>query len=217
MEGSYLAIIFIVILIFALIAKASEERESDTDYIGRIGEETTESIVKRVRGCEYTLKNLYIPTVNGNTTEIDLIAFTNRGLLVLETKNYSGEIHGNESDKEWYAAVHQQNNYFYNPLKQNATHTKFLKRVIKGNIPIYSIIVFSDRSSLEFLPDSFDEVYVCQMGVLKNTINIIFNENNQCISKEKLEKIYNKLKNYENPSDEVKRKHYEYVKSKRKQ
>ena len=37
------------------------------------------------------------------------------------------------------------------------------------------------------------------------------------MKREILEKIYSKLKKYENPSDEVKRKHDVYVKSKRKQ
>lgn len=48
----------------------------------------------------------------------------------------------------WFASVYTQNNYFYNPLKQNATYTKYLDKAVALNIPIYSIIVFSDRCSL---------------------------------------------------------------------
>ena len=144
-------IIFIVVLvvIIANLGQYSEQvwterREAETEYIGRVGEETTEAIVSRIKECEYTLTNLYIPTAKGGTTEIDLVAFTNRGLLVLETKNYSGTIHGDEDSDQWFASVYTQNNYFHNPLKQNATHTKYLDKVVAVNIPIYSIIVFSD-------------------------------------------------------------------------
>ena len=78
------------------------------------------------------------------TTEIDLVAFTNRELFVLETKNYSGTIHGDENSEQWFTSVYNKNNYFHNPLKQNAIHTKYLDKAVAINIPIYSFIVFSD-------------------------------------------------------------------------
>ena len=215
-------IIFVVILV-VIIANlgqysnqvVTERREAETEYIGRVGEETTEAIVSRIKECEYTLTNLYIPTAKGGTTEIDLVAFTNRGLLVLETKNYSGTIHGDEDSDQWFASVYTQNNYFYNPLKQNATHTKYLDKAVALNIPIYSIIVFSDRCSLEYLPHSFKDVYICQMSTLMKTIEEIFDENPACVPAHILSTVYNRVKNYANPSEEVIRRHKEYVRSKR--
>lgn len=215
-------IIFIVVLIviIANLGQYSEQvrterREAETEYIGRVGEETTEAIVKRIKECEYTLTNLYIPTAKGGTTEIDLVAFTNRGLLVLETKNYSGTIHGDEDSDQWFASVYNQNNYFHNPLKQNATHTKYLDKAVAINIPIYSIIVFSDRCSLEYLPDSFNDVYICQMSTLRDAIEEIFDENPACVPSLVLSTVYSRIKKYMNPSEEVIKKHKEYVRSKR--
>ena len=215
-------IIFIVILvvIIANLGQYSEQvrtekREAETEYIGRVGEETTEAIVSRIKECEYILTNLYIPTAKGGSTEIDLVAFTNRGLLVLETKNYSGTIHGDEDSDQWFASVYTQNNYFHNPLKQNATHTKYLDKAVAVNIPIYSIIVFSDRCSLEYLPDSFNDVYICQMSTLRETIKEIFDENPACVPSLVLSTVYGRVKKYANPSAEVIRKHKEYVRSKR--
>ena len=214
-------IIFIVVLvvIIANLGQYSEQvrterREAETDYIGRVGEETTEAIVSRIKECEYILTNLYIPTAKGGTTEIDLVAFTNRGLLVLETKNYSGTIHGDEDSDQWFASVYNQNNYFHNPLKQNATHVKYLDKAVAINIPIYSIIVFSDRCSLDYLPDSFNDVYICQMSTLRETIKEIFNENPACVPSLVLSTVYSRVKKYANPSEEVIRKHKEYVRSK---
>ena len=31
----------------------TERRETETEYIGRVGEETTEAIVSRIKECEY--------------------------------------------------------------------------------------------------------------------------------------------------------------------
>ena len=106
------------------------------------------------------------------------------------------------------------NFYFHNPLKQNAIHTKNLDKAVAVNIPIYSIIVFSDRCSLEYLPNSFNDVYICQMSTLRETIKEIFNENPACVPSLVLSTVYGRVKKYANPSEEVIRKHKEYVRSK---
>lgn len=217
-----LIIFFIVFLSFVILNFfiygehiTTKHKEAAIEHIGKIGEETTETIVRTIKGCEYVLNNLYIPTAKGGVTEIDLVAFTNRGLLVFETKNVSGTIYGDEDSDQWYAEVHNQNNYFYSPVKQNATHVKYLDRVVGLNIPIYSIIVFSDRCSLEYLHNSFNDVYVCQMSTLRETITKIFDENQPCVSSLVLSTVYSSIEKYANPSEEVIKKHREYVRSKR--
>ena len=120
-----------------------------------------------------------------------------------------------EDSDQWFASVYNQNNYFHNPLKQNATHTKYLDRVVAINIPIYSIIVFSDRCSLEYLPDSFNDVYICQMSTLRDTIKEIFDKNPAYVASFVLSTVYSRIKKYANPSAEVIRKHKEYVRSKK--
>ena len=92
---------------------------------------------------------------------------------------------------------------------------EYLDRAVALNIPIYSIIVFSDRCSLEYLPDSFDDIYICQMSTLRDTINEIFDENPACVPSLVLSTVYSRLKQYVNPSEEVIRKHKEYVRSKK--
>ena len=82
------------------------------------------------------------------------------------------------------------------------------------NIPIYSIIVFSDWCSLECLPDSFNDVYICQMSTLRETIKEIFDENPACVPSLVLSTVYGRVKKYANLSAEVIRKHKEYVRSK---
>ncbi len=45
----------------------------------------------------YCLQNLYIPRSDGNTSEIDVLYLTQKGLFVIESKNYSGFIFGSEN------------------------------------------------------------------------------------------------------------------------
>ena len=48
-----------------------------------------------------TLKNIYIPKEDGGTSEIDLLFITPKGIFVIESKNYSGWIFGDEYSQYW--------------------------------------------------------------------------------------------------------------------
>ena len=51
-------------------------------------------------GCRF-LFNLYVPKGNGRTSEIDIIMIHPKCLFVIECKNYSGWIFGNENNEYW--------------------------------------------------------------------------------------------------------------------
>ena len=40
------------------------------------------------------LQNIYVPRENGETSEIDVLYITQKGIFVIESKNYSGYIFG---------------------------------------------------------------------------------------------------------------------------
>ena len=74
----------------------------DGGDIGRYGESLTEVELKKsaIFGMEgKILRNLYVPKDNGETTEIDVLFICSKGILVIESKNYSGWIFGNEDDE----------------------------------------------------------------------------------------------------------------------
>ena len=48
------------------------------------------------------LFNVYIPKENEETTEIDVLMISCKGLFVFESKNYGGWIFGSDNQKYWY-------------------------------------------------------------------------------------------------------------------
>ena len=52
------------------------------------------------KGCRF-LFNLYVPKGNGRTSEIDMVMIHPKCLFVIECKNYSGWIFGNENNEYW--------------------------------------------------------------------------------------------------------------------
>ena len=75
----------------------------DDEWVGKHGEKLTERELKLVRlfGRKgKTLRNVYVPKNNGETSEIDVLYITQKGIFVIESKNYSGWIIG----LLWYRA-----------------------------------------------------------------------------------------------------------------
>ena len=60
------------------------------------------------------LRNVYIPTENGKTSEIDLLVVSKKGLFVFEVKNYAGNIYGDTKRKKWIQYLGKKKSFFYN-------------------------------------------------------------------------------------------------------
>lgn len=86
---------------------------------------------------EQILRNVYIPTENGRTAEIDLLVISKKGIFVFECKNYGGNIYGDTKLKKWVQYIGKEKNYFYNPLLQNKGHVRYLQKfLIKEEIDV---------------------------------------------------------------------------------
>lgn len=90
------------------------------------------------------LRNVYIPTSDNKTSEIDILVVSDKGLFVFECKNFGGNIYGDANRKKWIQHIGRKKHYFYNPLLQNQSHVKhlrnFLARHDLSDIPIISLV-----------------------------------------------------------------------------
>ena len=118
------------------------------------------------------LNDLYIPRKNGTTTQIDHILISDKGLFVIETKNFNGWIFGSQNSKYWTQVIYKRKEKFYNPSWQNSGHIKELRHFLGdsfSDIPMYSIIVFGRQATLKF-KEPFYHVSVIKMRDLLSTI-----------------------------------------------
>lgn len=111
---------------------------------GDAGENIIYKALNKVHGRKALLPNCYIPVGQKGTTEIDMVFLHESGLYVIESKNYSGWIFGNEEQEHWTQCLrgkfHTTQKYsFYNPLRQNETHICALMELLKDDtVPYYS-------------------------------------------------------------------------------
>lgn len=150
--------------------------------LGRYGEYMTYKHLKHYEqiGARF-LVNVYIPKENGESTEIDLLMISPKGIFVFESKNYSGWIFGSENQKNWYQTLpkgrgRSNKEHFYNPIMQNRSHIKHLQAFLGTPFPIYSIIVFSDRCTLKRVQITSNDVRVVHRWQVRDVVSAIFNQ-----------------------------------------
>ena len=161
------------------------------------------------------LYNVYLPKENGTTTEMDLLLMTTKGLFVFESKNYSGAIYGKEDDKYWTQYLNKYTKEsFYNPIKQNKTHIEFLRKQLNKDIPIYSIIVFSQRCRLAKVPPFTKDTFVIKRENVSDTIKqIIYHSNNDCLSHKEIDEIQKHLFLFSQKTTQEKQEHIDNIKN----
>lgn len=186
-------LLIIAIIVFIFI-KAKQHRDyknstyhQTTHYpyrsvlkdLGRVGEYFTYQNLRHLEanGAKF-LFNLYIPKANGETTEIDVLMICSKGIFVFESKNFSGWIFGNESQKYWYQTLpagryKSYNESFYNPIMQNRSHIKHLRAFLNKQVPMQSIIVFSDRCTLKEIQVHSQDVHVVKRNQLAYIVDTL--------------------------------------------
>ena len=161
------------------------------------------------------LRNVYVPKDNGETSEIDLLYITQKGIFVFESKNYSGWIFGDEKGQKWTMMLpNKEKHSFYNPVKQNQTHIKWLQNYIGENIPLFSIIVFSERCELKKITIVSQDVKVIKRDLTYAAVRDIWDKNEDRLSGEEVENLYIKLRNLTKVSKETKENHIQNIKDK---
>lgn len=120
---------------------------------GKFGEYMIYKSLYSLPGYKKFLFNVYVPK-NDETTEIDILLLHETGLYVFESKNYDGWIFGKEEQYKWTQVLLTGNKsskfYFYNPIKQNKTHVKYLKKYLSNyNLVIFPYIVFNNQCRLK--------------------------------------------------------------------
>ena len=152
----WLMLYVIVLLVLAIVAKRNVSKLK-----GYVGERR---VVRKLRwlGKHYTsYHDVYVPKANGELTQVDHIVTSPFGIFVIETKNYRGMIFGSEHDKYWTQMLGSHKFSFYSPIFQNRAHVNAVKYAVKRNVPIHSVIVFSNEATLK-LP-TFEQATVISL------------------------------------------------------
>lgn len=201
--------------------KCEYKDESGHNYLkvrfdlGLYGEYLTFKKLSRVNGYKRILVNTYIPKSNGETTELDVIMIHEAGIFVIESKNYSGWIFGDEKNQYWTQSLKGgQKNKFFNPVLQNQSHIRHLSEFLQNHDVknYFSVIVFSNRCELKKVKLNPEIAKVLKRPNLNNYVTKKIRFAGSELTREKVNEIYEHLKPYSNVSSKIKMEHINRIK-----
>ena len=193
-------IILIGLIILALLILKRRKRY----IIENEGEREVAEVLKKIKG--YKLLNDILIKNQDKTTQIDHVLIGKKGIFVIETKDFSGIIKGEEYSKVWTQIIKGYSNEFYNPIRQNYGHIKALENLTKKRNIFISTIVFTNKSKLE---EVNTDTAVIQLKDLKKFIKKY--PSNININKEEIECIYNLIKKNNINSNRIRKKHIKNI------
>lgn len=170
---------------------------------GDKGEKAVIKLLKKEKNYHKVINDaIFITEKSEMTHQIDHILIHPHGVFVIETKNYYGEIISNTGDSFWLKIVRGETSKISNPLIQNKSHTKIIKKIVGKEIEVIPVVVFV-KNNAPFMGD--DNVIN-----LKDLLLFIFSYPYQRIlEKDEINKIYKLIK--ENTSDVSNKEHVQNI------
>lgn len=134
---------------------------------GHYGEYLTEYALEHGNlGNTVVFSNVIVPRLSGSTStsEIDVVMLHEKGIFVIESKNYSGWIFGTAEQRNWTISFNAKSKvHFNNPINQNRVHVRALSDWLGlGTSAFHSYIVFSKRCELKKVPPNTAEYSICK-------------------------------------------------------
>lgn len=102
------------------------------------------------KSTAHLLNNVTLEYRDG-TTQIDHILITQNGILVIETKHYSGWLFANEKQKQWTQVIFKVKHRFQNPIIQNSKHVLAVQQLLDF-IPeeqVQGLVVFTGDAQIK--------------------------------------------------------------------
>lgn len=129
---------------------------------------------------EYIVFHNLLFESNGRSTQIDHLVISPYGVFVIETKGYKGWILGGEYSEYWTQVIYKSKQQFYNPIRQNEGHVRFLRYLLKTSfeIPFIPIVVFNNDAELKMHIENHIVVNRCNLKriILQNQTVILSSE-----------------------------------------
>ncbi len=107
---------------------------------GVVGEHRVRRIIDKTGAI--ALHDFYLEDDRG-ITQIDHAVLTSKGILLLETKNFSGKLYAQGRNGAWVRYVGGKKTIIPNPVHQNFRHLHAARSVVGSEIPILDLVVLA--------------------------------------------------------------------------
>ncbi|MBR3469182.1 MAG: NERD domain-containing protein [Lachnospiraceae bacterium] len=132
------AVLSIIFFIWLALKVGVRPIELPEKRAGRLGERFAYEVISEIlREDDVLLTNITV-TFDGKQAEFDDVIINSTGVYIIEVKNYSGELFGDEDDYEWIKNKMTPGGQFYqktvkNPIKQVKRQVNILSQYLQNN------------------------------------------------------------------------------------
>ncbi len=128
------AVIILLAFLLALVSKGGTD-ESEARRAGRRGEHFASRLISEVLDDRDILLTNVKLSFDGKPTELDNVIINNRGVFIIEVKNYSGMLVGEEDDFEWVKnKVTDAGNIYQKTVKNPIPQVKRQIYILSGRL-----------------------------------------------------------------------------------
>ena len=201
-------IILLIILVVAFIIYRTRHHSAGqhnfAEQKGKLGEILVSYILSQLPD-EYTVLDDLIFRTEKGTTQIDHVVVSKYGIFAIETKNYRGEIYGDDKRQNWTQMIvtdvtyakkwwktytYVTKNHFYNPVKQSLGHAFRIKELLLEfpHVKIVPIVVFTGEAILRNVESRYHVVYE------ENLLGVINEYRTVCLTDADVQRVLGILK-----------------------
>ena len=140
------------------------------------------------------LHNVYLPKSRSGYTEIDVLYITQKGIIVFESKNYQGWIFGDGESKYWTCTFPSgKKHQMYNPILQNKGHIKHLSKLVPENIPLFSVIAYSEKCEIKKMSKVPNDTYMVRYSNIPLVMQRIWDSQPNVLSDSQVIDLFDSL------------------------
>lgn len=112
----------------------------------------------------FLFDRVHIPSYGGNTTEIDSVLVSQKGVFCFEVKSWSGDaVFGERDGSKWFtvkggSGSGLRHHRIGNPFKQNDFHVRYLEKLlppIVADKALYGLVLFINASPFGIKPGNW--------------------------------------------------------------
>lgn len=142
-SAALVALVFLLLIVFWRGVKLGNRRKYKDEHLG---EGSVRKLLTQycAHSTAHLLNNVTLEYGDG-TTQIDHILISQNGIVVIETKHYSGWLFAHEQQAQWTQVKFQIRRKFQNPIHQNKKHVRAVEKLLDF-LPaheILSLVVFT--------------------------------------------------------------------------
>jgi hypothetical protein len=182
---------------------------------GRFGEWLTHISALNFPGYKKVVSHIYCVTNNTVPTEIDSVMVTRFGLVVIETKHFSGTLIGHVEQDQWTLQFKHHKRNLYSPIRQNQTHIYALNKALPQykQVPKFSLIVVDEACTLQVTADENNRVV--HRWQLNKQLKQWLNTQPMILTRKQVKEIAEQLRKMRHISRKNKKTHLRHVQSKK--